>query len=339
MSKSNRVGFTLIELLVVIAIIGILVGMLLPAVQSVREAARRTQCANNLRQIGLAAMNYEGAFKKFPPGYTQSRVPGTSNSFEGHSAFYFLLPYLEQQNVYDTFNYARPRLNIATTASGLSASVISTYLCPSDLLPNTALPSPETGTPNQWFGGVSYRCNGGSRPIFPTSATNDGLFMCLYYGTTVRKANLAPNPIEVQIRDVRDGTSNTILFGELYHRDPNFDTFAAATSWTSGSTMLGWSRWYPAQGDPGLANLMGGAWAPINYKIPFVHGGPGAPTSSQAWFPFQDQRLSAFGSGHPGGANFVLVDGSTRFISATMPQTVLTLYCQRADGNVNSYVD
>ncbi len=342
MSKSLRVGFTLIELLVVIAIIGILVGMLLPAVQSVREAARRTQCANNLRQIGLAAMNYEGAFKKFPPGFTQANLTGgptspvNTNGFQGHSVFYYLLPFMEQTNLYDTFNNARPKLNIATTPDGLSAAVVPSYLCPSDLLPNTAVPFPETSTPSQWYGGVSYRANGGSRPIFATSSTNDGMFMCT--GPGARKAASAPVGIEVQIRDARDGTSNTLLFGEFYHRDPNFDTFTTA-GWTSGSTMLGWSRWYPAGGDNGLGNLMGGAFAPINYRIPFIHGGPGAPTSQNAWFVFQDQRLSAFGSGHPGGANFVLVDGSTRFIPATMPQTVLSLYCQRADGNVNTYVD
>jgi hypothetical protein len=141
------------------------------------------------------------------------------------------------------------------------------------------------------------------------------MFMCT--GPAARKAASAPVGIEVQMRDARDGTSNTFLFGEFYHRDPNFDTFTAA-GWTSGSTMLGWSRWYPAGGDNGLGNLMGGAFAPINYRIPFVHGGPGAPATQSAWFVFH---------------------GSTRFIPATMPQTVLSLYCQRADGNVNTYVD
>lgn len=344
MSRSHRVGFTLIELLVVIAIIGILIGMLLPAVQSVREAARRTQCANNLRQIGLAAMNYEGAMKKFPPGFTQANLTGgptspiNTNGFQGHSVFYYLLPYMEQTNLSDTFNFARPRLNIVNSSTGgLAASVIPSYLCPSDLLPNSAVPYPETSsTPTEYYGGVSYRANGGSRPIFATSSTNDGMFMAT--GPGARKASSAPRGFEVQIRDARDGTSNTFLFGEFYHRDPNFDTFTTA-GWNSGSTILGWSRWYPAGGDNGLGNLMGGAFAPINYKTPFIFGGAGAPTSQSAWFVFQDQRLSAFGSGHPGGANFVLVDGSTRFIPATMPQTVLALYCQRADGNVNSYAD
>ncbi|MFN6207438.1 MAG: DUF1559 domain-containing protein [Planctomycetota bacterium] len=343
MSKSNRFGFTLIELLVVIAIIGILVGLLLPAVQGVREAARRTQCSNNLRQLGVAAMNYESALKKFPPAFTQVNLTGgptspiNTNSFQGHSVFYFLLPYMEQNNIFDTFDSVRPKLNIALNANaGLSGNVIPSYLCPSDLLPNTAIGWPENATPSQWYGGVSYRANGGSRPIFATSSTNDGMFMCT--GPAARKAASGPVGFQVQIRDALDGTSNTFLFGEFYHRDPNFDTFTTG-GWNSGSTILGWSRWYPAGGDNGLGNLMGGAFAPINYKTPFKFGGTGAPTSQNAWFVFQDQRLSAFGSGHPGGANFVSADGSTRFVADSMPQTVLTLYCQRADGNVNSYLD
>ena len=86
-----------------------------------------------------------------------------------------------------------------------------------------------------------------------------------------------------------------------------------------------------------MGNLFGGAFAPINYKTPWAHGQSGAPTSQSAWFVFQDLRLSAFGSAHPGGANFTMGDGSTKFISDEMPQTVLALYCQRADGEVINF--
>ncbi len=100
-------GFTLIELLVVIAIIAILIALLLPAVQQAREAARRTQCKNNMKQLGLALHNYHDVANCFPPGYTQdNRYP--TGGFQGHSVFYYLLPYIEQTNLYNTFDPLRP---------------------------------------------------------------------------------------------------------------------------------------------------------------------------------------------------------------------------------------
>lgn len=83
-----------------------------------------------------------------------------------------------------------------------------------------------------------------------------------------------------------------------------------------------------------MGNILCGAFSPINYTTPFKHGGPGAPGSQGAWYVFQDQRLSAIGSLHPGGANVVLGDGSTRFLAETLPQTMLSRYCTRADGQV-----
>jgi len=324
-------GFTLIELLVVIAIIAILIGLLLPAVQKVREAAARAKCQNNLKQIGLGCHNYESAYQILPPGFTQDRIPPPNGPFQGHSVFYYLLPFIEQENLFRSMDPNVPLNNrVSTPNGGKAATVVAIYLCPSDDLPKAAIPFPETGTPVEWYGPTSYRANGGSRPIFATSSTNDGVFMAV--GSAARKASTAPQGERVRFAGIYDGLSNTILFGEFFHRDLNFDSFPI--SWNSGSKITGWSRWYPAGGDNGLANIMGGAFAPINYRTPWRFGDPGAPTSQNAWFVHQDRRLSSFGSAHTGGANFCFADGSVQFLKDSTPQTVLALLCMRNDGQV-----
>lgn len=331
LSTRRPSAFTLIELLVVIAIIAILIGLLLPAVQKVREAAARMKCSNNLKQLALACHNYEGANLSFPSGYTQDRIPPPSGAFQGHSVFYFLLPYIEQDNLFKSMDATVPLNNVSNVPGTRAAAALAALVCPSDQFLQNPMPFPSTGTTTALYGATSYRANGGSRPLFATNSTNDGVFMAT--GAASRKAASAPQGTQVKLNGISDGTSNTICFGESYHLDPNFDTFTAA-GWNSGSTIGGWSRWYPAGGDAGLGNLMGGAFAPINYKIPFVHGGAGAPGSQSGWFIFQDRRLSAFGSGHTGGANISFCDGSVRFLTDSLPQSTLLLYCVRNDGLV-----
>ena len=318
-------GFTLVELLVVIAIVGLLVGLLLPAVQTAREAGRRVNCQSNLRQLGLAASSYHDTHQHFPAGFTQDRIRG---SYQGHSVFYFLLPYLEETSLFNSMDREQPRNNVSATPGERAAAAIPTLLCSSDVFPE-GNPHPYSST--QWYGSTSYRANGGSRPIYATTATNDGMFMAT--GTAARRAPSAPAGIEVTMSSVDDGLSQTILFAEGSHVDPLFDTFAAA-GWTSKSTLSTWSRWYPAGGDAGLGNLMCGAFAPLNYTIPFSHGDPAAPSSRRRWHVFQDQRLSAIGSEHPAGANAAFVDGSVRFLNESMPQAVLALACVRDDGEI-----
>ncbi len=323
--QATRRAFTLVELLVVIAIIAVLIGLLLPAVQSAREAARRMACQNNIRQLGIAAHGYHDSMNEFPSGYTQDRING---SFQGHSVFYFLLNYLEGGNLHASMDKAVPRNNISAVPGERAAAAVATFVCPSDQFPEG---NPHQYSSTEHYGVTSYRANGGSRPIFATSATNDGMFMAT--GSSARKASSAPKGVLVRMNQVRDGLSKTILFAEGSHYDPNFDSFTAA-GYNSGSTISTWSRWYPAGGDAGMGNILCGAFSPINYTTPFKHGGPGAPGSQGAWYVFQDQRLSAIGSLHPGGANVVLGDGSTRFLAETLPQTMLSRYCTRADGQV-----
>jgi prepilin-type N-terminal cleavage/methylation domain-containing protein len=315
-------GFTLVELLVVIAIIATLIGLLLPAVQSAREAARRSSCQNNLRQMSIGALGYHDAKRKFPSGYTQESISG---AFQGHSLFYFVLPFMEQRQLFDSMDPKVPRNNITGSAGSKAAAAVATFVCPSDQFPEG---NPHAYSATERYGVTSYRGNAGSRPFFATSSSNDGMFMTT--GSAARKATSAPNGISVRIKDVPDGTSKTILFADSSHVDPKFNTFTTA-GWNSGSTISTWSRWYPAGGDNGLGNLLCGAFSPVNYKTPFAHGGPGAPGSQSAWYTFQDMRLSAIGSEHPGGASISLVDGSVRFLLDSTEQSLLSLYCTRAD--------
>jgi len=315
-------GFTLVELLVVIAIIATLIGLLLPAVQSAREAARRSSCQNNLRQMSIGALGYHDAKKKFPSGYTQESING---AFQGHSLFYFVLPFMEQRQLFDSMDPKVPRNNITATTGSKAAAAVATFICPSDQFPEG---NPHRYNAPEAYGVTSYRGNAGSRPFFATSSSNDGVFMAT--GSAARKATSAANGINVRIKDIPDGTSKTILFADSSHVDPKFNTFTTA-GWNSGSTISTWSRWYPAGGDNGLGNLLCGGFSPVNYKTPFVHGGPGAPGSQTAWYTFQDMRLSAIGSEHPAGASISLVDGSVRFLLDSTEQSLLSLYCTRAD--------
>lgn len=323
-----RRAFTLIELLVVIAIIAILIGLLLPAVQKVREAAARAKCQNHLKQLGVACMNYESANGTFPAGMVQERLtnPITGRlDFQGDTVFSFLLAYMEQGPLDSRWNRSNPIANKYSGQTANTAAIIPILLCPSDRLPNTPIQFN-----NEFYGPTSYKANGGTRPIFATSATNDGVFMAV--GSAARKASSAPSGIIVGISHITDGTSNTLMFGERYHVDAAFDS--VPPNWRSNSTIAQWAWALPVGGDAGLSDIMGGAFAPINYKIPWTFGQAGAPTTQSAWFVFQDLRLSAFGSGHPNGANFAFCDGSVRYLTSTLTQTQLQLLCVRNDGQV-----
>ncbi|MDA8563917.1 DUF1559 domain-containing protein [Mariniblastus sp.] len=182
-SSRNRLAFTLVELLVVIAIIGILIGMLLPAVQQVREAARRISCANNIKQLALGAHNYESAFQKFPPGMQ------TQDNRVEYSWGTFLLPYLEQDNLYDLLaDDIKNHTPLNEINESIRSTVISGFQCPSSSLPET---SPDNN------GRSNYAGNQGSG-----NAPLD-------YGGMFNENS------KVKIADVTDGTSNVILFGEV----------------------------------------------------------------------------------------------------------------------------
>ncbi len=174
----RRSAFTLVELLVVIAIIGVLVALLLPAVQAARAAGHRAQCSSNLRQLGLAAHLYHDTHNKFPPGVYQMSFSGAPR-FRGLTLFVHLLPYLEQRNLAQSWDRVNPLTNTAGGFKSNTATVLPTLICPADVI----LENPVDSGSGRWYGLTSYGGNGGSRSYDPQFATNDGIFFVIGPGS------------------------------------------------------------------------------------------------------------------------------------------------------------
>ncbi len=326
MTRKRR-GFTLIELLVVIAIIAILIGLLLPAVQKVRDAAARMSCSNNLKQLGLAAHNYAGVYNKFPPGtnitmgagdraangQTFAPPPQPGKSF---SLFEALLPFVEQDNIYKQLNLngntnSQYNAGNCDTPNGPGANVVKTYICPADVGAKQTTFTSRGIT--YTFGANSYGGNAGAVSFFTFAdgktgqggMTQDGIF---YINSGVSFA------------DITDGTSNTLMFGERMRRDIAYDRIYGPPAFDQRS---GWA-WANNLG--GFDYLFGAA-TPINWVIP-------ENLTSDPGFTYEDLRMNTFGSMHTAGANFCFCDGSVKFLPQTTPQSILLLLCIRNDGKV-----
>ncbi len=327
----RRRSFTLIELLVVIAIIAVLIGLLLPAVQKVREAANRMSCTNNLKQIALAAHNYHDTHQKFPPGHFQLSFAGAPR-FRGVTVFVHLLPFLEQDNLARGWDFTNPLNNTAGAQTSRTANVLKVLLCPSDTIPQ----NPFDAGSGRWYGLTSYGGNGGTRSYDPQFATNDGVFFVIGPGSQT-----APNGVAVRIADVNDGLTNTVLFGERSHLDPNHDSFVANLTSPSGQFLnlmgtVGW--WGNSGGRLAAGDVTLSAFARINYRVPanFANRAAMVPpvTDFGSYLFYNDRRTCAFGSNHAGGANFALGDGSVRFIQDALSEVTLRRLCVRNDGLV-----
>jgi prepilin-type N-terminal cleavage/methylation domain-containing protein/prepilin-type processing-associated H-X9-DG protein len=308
----KRTGFTLIELLVVIAIIAILIGLLLPAVQKVRAAAARIQCANNLKQIGLAAHMYHDAYKRFPPGVNlpftttvgggkQSAGPVLPGMYM--SLFESLFPFFEQDNLYRQFNFTKDQYTNALGQTSPGATIVPLLLCPADSAIQQTTWNISAGT--CYFGANTYGGNPGIYGFFTTSMDETGVF---YINS------------KVKIQSISDGTSNTFMFGERNRVDPTYDRIYGGTGFG------GRSGWAWTNTLPGFDYLFGAA-EPINWVMP--------PTlTSDPGFVYEDLRFSTYGSEHTGGANFALCDGSVRFLSNTTPLITLQQLSTRNGGEV-----
>ncbi|WP_165219231.1 DUF1559 domain-containing protein [Aquisphaera insulae] len=342
-SRARRSAFTLIELLVVIAIIAVLIALLLPAVQSAREAARRAQCTNNLKQIGLALHNYESANGCFPPGgestnYSLTPFPGTQFVDGGWGTLARLLPFLEGGSSFNALNF-NADYNEATGMNFTGAStVINSYICPSATRsPDGGQDGPDPNDPISLASGRGYGYNDYGATCYTDidpqgQIGNDGAsYAATPYRNKKSRADGLLKQGKTRISEATDGTSNTIAFGEDAGRDPRFlspyvegygDGLAVNNRPIIGAGPAGginiprrYWRWAEPDGAYGVSG------APNNKLRPMYEAGAwnltGTTKGNNAG---ANDELSSF---HPGGVNCLFGDGSVRFLKDSV--NVVTL--------------
>ncbi|MFO1064462.1 MAG: DUF1559 domain-containing protein [Pirellulales bacterium] len=300
MKKST--AFTLVELLVVIAIIGILVGLLLPAVQQAREAARRMSCSNNLKQLALSLHNYESAYKKFPIGFRDTVATNVLAYDGGWSWAASILPYIEQTAIYNAIDLRYHPYGTGSDPAGKNtaacAVVISTFRCPSDLSPTTAANNGGNANGTAALAVSSY-CG--------VIGSFDGEWCQVSGSTNVRGARnhglLVVNESRTMAA-VTDGTSNTIAIGEVSWR-PLVSSEGSDRQFVLGNITTAGG---PLCTNSGPAN--NGAHLHLRATRHKLNG----PQAT-------GEKQKAFHSYHTGGAQFGFVDGSVRFISDSIEHT------------------
>ncbi|QDT66519.1 DUF1559 domain-containing protein [Calycomorphotria hydatis] len=315
MSTKRYSGFTLVELLVVIAIIAILIALLLPGVQQAREAARRSQCKNNLKQLGLALHNYHDNFRQFPPGHGNiwNRWQGTGNHGSWLSR---LLPYVEEVSLYNSLHPDNVDLSVASNGKFVYEIVIPKFLCPSDdhngLWEGISYPA------GQLRAASNYSASMGSQNNNPTGCATH----LNYFGTGPHVRNDDPEQklenlsgvighvaVAAAIKDITDGTSNTIILGEVR---PN----------CSAHVRRGWLA---------ANSLYTGTGIQINFNT--CEGEPGTGSGCNV-YSGQWGTSQGFKSRHVGGCHFTLCDGSVQFINENIDMVTYQRLGDRRDGQI-----
>jgi prepilin-type N-terminal cleavage/methylation domain-containing protein len=299
LSKRWR-GFTLIELLVVIAIIAILIGLLLPAVQKVREAAAKSQCSNNLKQLGVACQNYHDTFSKLPPSITGSNNNSNSYTSNGYNWAILILPFIEQGNLYN---------QLGAVGLAIGQTTVKTYRCPSDPYANTPYNGGYARGNYAANCGPAYGLNGGQGNV-PGGATyqGDGVFM-------------AQNSLTMAQITNQDGTSNTVMFGEVRAGPAASDIRGTWALGNVGASLLGGCPtgdcYGPNDTSGGSDDVLGCQSMP-QQMMGCWNGGNGQATMR---------------AGHMVGANAVFVDGSVHFLTNSIDLTTYFWLLSRDDGN------
>ncbi|MEX2174244.1 MAG: DUF1559 domain-containing protein [Pirellulaceae bacterium] len=317
-ARCGRRAFTLVELLVVIAIIGVLVALLLPAVQAAREAARRSSCGNNLRQIGLGLQNFESTYKEFPSSQKPA-LPNAAGQFDGWSVQGQILPFLEQGNLYQGINfdltYNGQTIQIGATAQRISSIRVTTYQCPSEI--NNRIRLDSAGVPEHYP--LTYGANLGTWFVFNPQTKEGGR------GTFQPFRPLA-------LSATTDGLSNTLCFAEVkafnpYYRNAgnssltqpmpapaavcslggDFKTNSGHTEWVDGRAHQSGFTTTFAPNTKVLCNVGG-----IEYDVDWNNQQEGKSTTVPTFAAVTSRSF------HPGGVMTAFMDGSVHFVSNTI---------------------
>jgi len=329
--RETRKGFTLIELLVVIAIIAVLIGLLVPAVQKVREAANRMSCTNNLKQLGIALHSYHDNRGAFPPGGASDNAPYGSGGGWGSSWKVFILPFIEQESIFRAWQFTGNSgyinaTNMSTATSPIHRVTIKTYRCPSSAMPDFYARSGNNGA-IQMF--TSYTGIAGS-------STDTGVLNNASHGIISAGGTLFANS-SIRFADIIDGTSNCMIVGEQ-SRHLTSATNQPVPGGFSAITSQGPYGWTMGVGGTGVGTAFGDRHfncSTIRFQINQTGLNGGSATGSSTNGTNDNTGMNIpLSSSHSGGCNIVLGDASVRFIRDSTPLLTLQYLASRGDGNV-----